>query len=58
MTESKRGLISIDTGPAKGKTTGAKLTLLLVEMPDTVTEMREVKHAYRKGVLTRRGIEY
>lgn len=29
----------------------------LVERADLVTEMREIKHYYRKGVLARRGIE-
>ncbi len=31
---------------------------LLVELADTVTEMRKVKHAYEKGTLAQRGIEY
>jgi cob(I)alamin adenosyltransferase len=30
----------------------------LVEVADLVTEMREVKHPYRKGVGARKGIEY
>ncbi len=38
--------------------TGRNAHPLLVEMADTVTEMREVKHAYEKGVLAQRGIEY
>ena len=30
----------------------------LVELADTVTEMREIKHHYQKGVEARRGIEF
>jgi cob(I)alamin adenosyltransferase len=38
--------------------TGRNAHPLLVELADTVTEMREVKHAYQKGVMAQRGIEY
>jgi cob(I)alamin adenosyltransferase len=38
--------------------TGRNAHPLLVEIADTVTEMRQVKHAYEKGVLAQRGIEY
>ena len=38
--------------------TGRNAHPLLVEMADTVTEMREVKHAYQKGILAQLGIEY
>jgi cob(I)alamin adenosyltransferase len=38
--------------------TGRNAHPSLVELADTVTEMREVKHAYQKGVLAQRGIEY
>ena len=38
--------------------TGRNAHAKLVEIADTVTEMREVKHAYQKGILAQRGIEY
>ncbi len=38
--------------------TGRNAHPLLVELADTVTEMREVKHAYQRGILAQRGIEY
>ena len=38
--------------------TGRNAHPLLVELADTVTEMREIKHAYQKGIQAQRGIEY
>jgi cob(I)alamin adenosyltransferase len=38
--------------------TGRNAHPVLVELADTVTEMREVKHAYAKGILAQRGIEF
>ena len=38
--------------------TGRNAHAALVELADTVTEMREVKHAYQKGIQAQRGIEY
>ncbi|HVY13383.1 MAG TPA: cob(I)yrinic acid a,c-diamide adenosyltransferase [Alphaproteobacteria bacterium] len=38
--------------------TGRNAHPLLVELADTVTEMREVKHAYQKGILAQKGIEF
>ena len=38
--------------------TGRNAHPSLVEIADTVTEMREVKHAYQKGILAQKGIEY
>lgn len=38
--------------------TGRDAPAELVELADTVTEMRQVKHAYEKGVMAQRGIEY
>ena len=30
----------------------------LIEIADIVTEMKEIKHYYNKGVIARKGIEY
>jgi cob(I)alamin adenosyltransferase len=38
--------------------TGRNAHPTIVEIADTVTEMRQVKHAYEKGVTAQRGIEY
>lgn len=38
--------------------TGRNAHPSLIEIADTVTEMRQVKHAYENGVLAQRGIEY
>ena len=38
--------------------TGRNAPEELVELADTVTEMRKVKHAYETGVRARRGIDY
>ncbi len=38
--------------------TGRNAHPVLVELADTVTEMREVKHAYTRGILAQRGIEF
>jgi len=38
--------------------TGRDAPQRLVDIADTVTEMRKVKHAYDQGVMARRGIDY
>jgi cob(I)alamin adenosyltransferase len=38
--------------------TGRNAHPTIVEVADTVTEMRQVKHAYEKGVMAQKGIEY
>lgn len=38
--------------------TGRYADTRLVELADLVTEMKEVKHPYRKGILSRQGIDY
>jgi cob(I)alamin adenosyltransferase len=38
--------------------TGRNAHPSLVALADTVTEMRQVKHAYESGVLAQRGVEY
>jgi cob(I)alamin adenosyltransferase len=38
--------------------TGRGATERLIEIADTVTEMRKVKHAYDQGIKAKKGIEY
>lgn len=38
--------------------TGRNAPAVLVDLADTVTEMREVKHAYTRGILAQKGIEF
>jgi cob(I)alamin adenosyltransferase len=38
--------------------TGRNAHPLIVELADLVTEMKEVKHPYTKGILAQRGIDY
>ena len=38
--------------------TGRNAHPTITDLADTVTEMREVKHAYQKGIMAQRGIEY
>ena len=38
--------------------TGRKVMPEIVELADLVTEMKEIKHPYQKGIKARKGIEY
>jgi cob(I)alamin adenosyltransferase len=38
--------------------TGRNAHPSITEIADTVTEMKQVKHAYEKGIMAQRGIEY
>src|SRR5690606_22712190 len=45
-------------GPVHVVCTGRGASDALVELADTVTEMRKVKHAYDTGVIAKKGIDY
>lgn len=38
--------------------TGRSATAVIIARADLVTEMKEIKHPYQKGISARRGIEY
>ena len=38
--------------------TGRDAPQAIIDVADTVTEMREVKHAYAAGITAKRGIDY
>ncbi len=38
--------------------TGRDAPVALVDTADTVTEMRNIKHAYDKGIVAKKGIDY
>ncbi len=38
--------------------TGRDASQALQDIADTVTEMREIKHAYQSGIRAKRGIDY
>jgi len=38
--------------------TGRDATKKIIEIADLVTEMKEIKHPYQKGILSKKGIDY
>ncbi|MHB9128780.1 MAG: cob(I)yrinic acid a,c-diamide adenosyltransferase [Candidatus Humimicrobiaceae bacterium] len=38
--------------------TGSDAPMELIELADTVTEMKEIKHAFQKGISAKKGIEF
>jgi len=60
MLDPERVVAALATRPERVHVicTGRNAHPLLVEAADLVTEMREVKHPYTKGILAQRGIDY
>jgi cob(I)alamin adenosyltransferase len=60
MLDAKKVVAAFAARPAHVHVicTGRNAHPLLVEAADLVTEMREIKHPYTKGVLAQRGIDY
>ncbi|MFQ5825778.1 MAG: cob(I)yrinic acid a,c-diamide adenosyltransferase [Dehalococcoidia bacterium] len=56
--EAVAGLIQEKPETVELILTGRRAPPRLLELADVVTEMKEVKHPYRKGVLSRRGVDY
>ncbi|KYZ76704.1 hypothetical protein AXX12_09835 [Anaerosporomusa subterranea] len=57
----KQGLIIVHTGNGPELhlvLTGRDASPLLIEKADLVTEMKEVKHPYQKGITAQKGIEF
>ena len=38
--------------------TGRDAPAALIDIADTVTEMRKVRHAYDRGILAKKGVDY
>jgi len=58
---SKEELVSEVIGRPKQTNiviTGRDAPAEFVEIADTVTEMRNVKHAYERGIVAKKGIDY
>jgi cob(I)alamin adenosyltransferase len=53
-------LLLLDARPSQTTLilTGRGAPAEIIERADTVTEMREIKHAYRKGILAQRGVDF
>ena len=52
------GALGAPPRAVNGVATGRDAPAELVEVADTVTEMRKLRHAYDRGVTARRGIDY
>lgn len=57
-TEEVRELIKSKAPHTELVLTGRYCPEELFELADYVTEMREIKHPYQRGVIARRGVEY
>jgi cob(I)alamin adenosyltransferase len=58
MPEQVVEVLRVKPEPVHVILTGRNAHPLITELADLVTEMREVKHPYQKGILAQRGIDY
>lgn len=60
LVEEKQIIMMLDTKPEKMEIviTGRQASAALLKKADLVTEMKEIKHPFKKGIKARKGIEY
>jgi ATP:corrinoid adenosyltransferase len=59
MLTTVDGLRRIETSPAqKGSATGRGGGSALQGVMDTVSEVKEIKHAFKEGIKARKGVDY
>lgn len=56
--EEVESLLAAQTGQVNLVITGRNAAAWLIERADLVTEMKEIKHPYQKGILAQKGIDW